>query len=168
MNRVVSGIGITPLLAMLCSLAESSGHSARRVWWVHAKRDSSHHPFAQETRRLLGQIEHAQSCVVYSRPLPSDKLGLTHDVEGHVTTSILDQLGAPKSADFYLCGPIDFMESMSGELKTWGAAASRIHIELFGPGQSRAPAVVEPNRKKPHARKGSRETNPRSHLPKVD
>jgi ferredoxin-NADP reductase/MOSC domain-containing protein YiiM len=158
---ISAGIGITPMLAMLYSLAESKGRSRRPVWWVYAARDSKHHPFAEETRRLLDQTEEAKSCVVYSRPLPIDRLGVTHDAEGHITTSILEKLGAPKSADFYLCGPAGFMESISNKLKTWGGEAPRIHIELFGPGQSLEPAVLEANRNTPHAPAGEQGDGPK-------
>lgn len=62
--------------------------------------------------------------MVYSRPLPSDTLGLTHDAEGHITTSILEEVGAPKSADFYVCGPTGFIESISRELACWSGKQS--------------------------------------------
>ncbi len=158
---ISAGIGITPVLAMLHALASSGQHPGRQVWWVYAARNSNHHPFAEETRRLLNKMENAKSCVVYSRPLPADTLGVTHDAEGHITTSILEKLGTPESADFYLCGPTGFIESLSNQLKTWGAAAPRIHIELFGPGQSLAPAVVETSSKKPHPPEGQKTEGPK-------
>jgi ferredoxin-NADP reductase len=77
-----AGVGITPALAMLHSFAESSGNSGRPVWWVYAARDSHHHPFAEETRKLLASIPNARSCVIYSRPRPSDKLGANYDAGG--------------------------------------------------------------------------------------
>jgi len=162
-----AGVGITPVLAMLHSLAESSlrlgaagKHSGRPVWWVYAAQDSRHHPFAEEVRRLLAGMGNARSHVVYSRPLPSDTLGVHYDLAGHITTSIFDNLGVPKSADFYLCGPTGFMDAMTGALKEWGGASPRIHIELFGPGQSLAPADLETTQKKPHPPEGEPGTGP--------
>lgn len=155
---ISGGIGITPVLAMLCSLAASNEHSARRVWWVYAARDGNHHPFAEDTRKLLSQMKNVTSCVVYSRPLPGDRLGVTHDVEGHIATSVLEKLATPRSADFYVCGPTGFIDSISSDLKTWGVESSRIHIELFGPGQMLAPAVIEANRRAPHAPEGQQGT----------
>jgi ferredoxin-NADP reductase len=158
-----AGVGITPVLAMLHSLAESSGrpgaagkHSERPVWWVYAAQDSRHHPFAEETRRLLAGMGNARGHVVYSRPLPSDTLGVDYDVAGHITTSIFDNLGIPKSADFYLCGPTGFMDAITGALKEWGAASPRIHIELFGPG----PVVLDTAQKQPHLPEGEQGTGP--------
>ncbi|HJZ97778.1 MAG TPA: MOSC domain-containing protein, partial [Candidatus Solibacter sp.] len=46
-----AGIGATPVLAILHSLAEA--RSARQVLWIHAARDREHHPFAAEVRRLM-------------------------------------------------------------------------------------------------------------------
>jgi ferredoxin-NADP reductase/MOSC domain-containing protein YiiM/ferredoxin len=143
---ISAGIGITPMLAMLYATAQSP----RPVWWVYGARDSTHHPFAAETRRLLGQMAHATSCIVYSRPLPGDR----YDVEGHITTAVIEKLGAPQTADFYLCGPTAFNESLRDALIGWGVEASRIHIELFGPGQSLTPAVLDTSQRRPHAPEG--------------
>jgi ferredoxin len=52
-------------------------------------------------------------------------------------------------------------KSISDELKTWGGEAPRIHIELFGPGQSLEPAVLEANRKTPHAVGGEQGDGPK-------
>jgi ferredoxin-NADP reductase len=61
-----AGIGATPVLAMLHALAATS--STRQVLWLHAARDSQHHPFAAEVRRLMLALAHGRSYVCYSRP----------------------------------------------------------------------------------------------------
>src|SRR5262249_33568531 len=67
-----AGIGATPVLAILHSLAEA--RSARQVLWIHAARDREHHPFAAEVRRLMLALTHGRSYVCYSRPGPRDKM----------------------------------------------------------------------------------------------
>jgi len=151
---ISAGIGITPVLAMLHELAESNAQPGRPVWWIYGARDSNHHPFAEETRELLRGMKNATSCVIYSRPLPGDKIGVTHDAEGHVATAVFDELRVPQSADFYVCGPGGFLESMRGALKAWGGNARRIHVEWFGPGETLAPAVLDASRRKPHPPEG--------------
>ena len=48
-----AGIGVTPVLSMLHSLAESK--STRQVFWFYQARDRQHHPFADEVRRLIAR-----------------------------------------------------------------------------------------------------------------
>src|SRR5262249_32771067 len=49
-----AGIGATPVLAMLHSLA--AARSAREVLWLYGARDREHHPFGGEVRRLMAAL----------------------------------------------------------------------------------------------------------------
>jgi ferredoxin-NADP reductase/MOSC domain-containing protein YiiM len=98
-----AGIGATPVLAMLYALAAS--RSKRKVFWLHGARDRQHHPFAAEVRRLMLTLTHSRSYVCYSRPDPRDKVGEDFDATGHLSRSVLDDVGVAREADFYLCGP---------------------------------------------------------------
>jgi ferredoxin-NADP reductase/MOSC domain-containing protein YiiM len=151
---ISAGVGVTPMLAMLYAVAQSKQNPARPVYWIHSARDSRHHPFAEESRKLLTQMPNATSCILYTRPLPTDKLAVTHDAEGHLTTAHFDQLSVPKSADFFLCGPATFMNSISDQLKHWSASAAHIHIELFGAGESLTPGIQSTTQKPPHPPEG--------------
>jgi ferredoxin len=55
----------------------------------------------------------------------------------------LQQLGLPQTAQFYLCGPVAFLEEFMGALNSWGVPASRIHSEAFGAGASLTPGIAE-------------------------
>ena len=61
----------------------------------------------QESRRLLQGLQHCRSYIRYSRPGPQDQLGSDFDAPGHLDVAALEQLGVPRDADFYLCGPAD-------------------------------------------------------------
>src|SRR6202030_3572087 len=61
-----AGIGATPVLTLLYTLAET--RSTRQVLWLHAARDREHHPFAGEVRALMLALTHGRSYVCYSRP----------------------------------------------------------------------------------------------------
>jgi ferredoxin-NADP reductase/MOSC domain-containing protein YiiM len=126
---VSAGIGVTPLLAMLRRLVSSSN---RRVFWFHVARNSAHHPFAEQVRNLVAGLENVHSCVVYTRPEINQRLGIDYDIGGRLDVEILRKQGAPLDADFYLCGPAGFMESISEGLQNWGVAPARIHSEAFG------------------------------------
>jgi ferredoxin-NADP reductase/MOSC domain-containing protein YiiM len=136
---VSAGVGATPVLAMLESLAGSE----REVWWVHGARNRAEHAFADEARRHLLALPAARSHVRYSRPAASDVPGRDYDAEGRVTLDVLHDLGVPRVADFYLCGPRAWMRDLADGLSTWGVAPERIHAEIFGSepleGRDRAP-----------------------------
>src|SRR4029077_15573546 len=124
-----AGIGATPVLAMLYALA--AVRSARPVLWLYAARDRQHHPFATEVRRLMLALTHGRSYVCYSRPGSHDKVGEDFDAAGHLSRSVFDEVGVPREADVYVCGPTRFIADMRKALATLGVAPERIHVEIF-------------------------------------
>ena len=125
-----AGVGATPVLAMLHSLAAEK--SPRPVWWIYAARDGANHPFAKESHSLLEQLPSGRSYIVYSRPAATDQLGTGFDASGHVEVALLEKIGVPRAGEFYLCGPSSFLQSMREGLRTWGVTADRVHVEIFG------------------------------------
>jgi ferredoxin-NADP reductase/MOSC domain-containing protein YiiM len=136
-----AGVGATPVLAMLESLA--AARSRREVWWIHGARNRAEHAFADEARRHLAALPGARSHIRYSRPAASDAPGRDYDAEGRVTFEVLQDVGVPPAADYYLCGPTAWMRDLAAGLSTWGVASERIHTEIFGSkpleGAERAP-----------------------------
>jgi len=135
-----AGIGTTPVLAMLRSLASDVSH--REIWWIYGARNKAEHPFAEESRVLLRTLVNSRSHIVYSKPGLRDELGVDYDSVGHVDTTLLDRLGVVRDADFYLCGPASFLKQLTQGLKTWGADSTRIHFELFGPEAPITPGIA--------------------------
>src|SRR5262249_51783373 len=132
-----AGIGATPVLAMLYALATSN--STRQVFWVHAARDGQHHPFVAEVRRLMLALPRGRMYVCYSRPATRDKLGDYFNATGHLSRAVFDQVGFPRQADVYLCGPTRFMSDMKEVLVTLGVAPQRVHVEIFNGCESITP-----------------------------
>ena len=153
-----AGIGATPVLAMLHALA--AGESTRELFWLHAARDGEHHPFAAEVRRLILAFPHARSYVCYSKPAPSDKLGVDFDAAGHLSPARLEEPGIPREADVYLCGPNAFMTDMKGALANCGIPPSQIHLEIFNGGESQSPGVVGAITRSPHLPEGDSNGGP--------
>jgi ferredoxin-NADP reductase/MOSC domain-containing protein YiiM len=135
-----AGIGVTPVLAMLYSLAES--HATRQVFWVYQARDGVHHPFADEVRHLMRALPNARAYVCYSQPAAVDRIGEAFDAEGHLSRSTFEQIHIPRDAEVYLCGPTRFMADMKEELAAVGVARESIHVEIFNGGESTTPGVV--------------------------
>jgi ferredoxin-NADP reductase/MOSC domain-containing protein YiiM len=126
-----AGVGVTPVLAMLGALVRAA--SERGVWWVHGARSSGEHAFATEARELVARLPGARSHVRYSRPQPEDRRGIDYDDVGRIDLDALIDLDVPKDAEFYLCGPSEFLRELTGALLGWGVAAERLHREVFGP-----------------------------------
>ena len=153
-----AGIGATPVLAMLHALA--AARSTRQVLWLHGARDRQHHPFAAEVRRLMLALPHGRSYVCYSRPGSHDKMAEDFDATGHLSRSVFDEVGVPREADVYLCGPTRFMAEMKEALATLGVAPERIHVELFNGSESMTPGVVGAATRAPHLPADDADTGP--------
>jgi ferredoxin-NADP reductase/MOSC domain-containing protein YiiM/ferredoxin len=153
-----AGVGITPVLAMLYSLAAEA--SVREVWWLYGARNSLEHPFADEVRTLLGRLPNAHSCVCYSQPAPNDGPGRDFDRVGRLTPELLDALQVPAGAEFYLCGPPAFLRDHARALQERQIPAQRIHTEVFGPEQSITPGIGAEQPRQPHQPSGPVGTGP--------
>lgn len=153
-----AGIGATPVLAMLHALAAT--RSARQIFWLHAARDGQHHPFADEVRRLMLALPRGRSFVCYSRPDSRDKLGKDFDAPGHLSRPLFEDIGIPREADVYLCGPARFMADMKQALAAFGTTSERIHLELFNGGESLIPGIVGAAMRAPHPPKDATDSGP--------
>ena len=153
-----AGIGATPVLAMLHALA--AVRSTRQALWLYAARDRQHHPFVAEVRRLMLALAHSRRYVCYSRPASCDKIGEDFDAIGHLSRSVFDEVGIPREADVYLCGPTRFMADMKQALAASGVAPERIHVEIFNGSKSMTPGVVGAATRAPHVPKDDNNTGP--------
>jgi ferredoxin-NADP reductase/ferredoxin len=138
---ISAGVGITPMLAMLHAAAAMDAVAPRQVWWLHSARDQAHHSFAREADDLLVALRASHRCVIYSRPAPEDRLGQNFDRPGHLSPQLLQDIGVPRDADFYLCGPPRFLEDFQKGLVAWDIPRSRIHVEVFGPASALTPGI---------------------------
>ncbi|WP_204848302.1 MOSC and FAD-binding oxidoreductase domain-containing protein [Rhodopila globiformis] len=144
---ISAGVGVTPVLAMLHAAAAAP---PRPVWWLHAARDRAHHSFAREADDLLVTLPASRRCVAYSRPAPGDVPGQDFDRQGRLSPQLLQDIGVPQDADFYLCGPPRFLEDFQKGLAAWGISRSRIHVEVFGPAPALTPGVSSVAAALPH------------------
>jgi ferredoxin-NADP reductase len=156
-----AGIGATPVLSMLHSLAADDASVMREIWWCYGARDGREHPFAAEVRRLIAGLPHCRSFIAYSRPEVADQMGRDFDAAGHLRVETLRQLGVPKDADFYLCGPPAFLNEIIEGLKSWGVSDFRVHTEYFGAESSITPGIAAKATRAPHPPANLTGTGPR-------
>ena len=129
-----SGVGVTPMLSMLGAL--ESDRSLRSAQFIHVARNSRLHVLAQEVRGRLERNPRLSSQVFYSQPLGSDVQGTGQDADyshvGRIDRAALERVVNDWSADFYLCGPPEFMVSIQDALALRGVPAERVFSESFG------------------------------------
>jgi ferredoxin-NADP reductase len=153
-----AGIGATPVLAMLHALAAS--RSPREVWWLYGTQNAAEHPFSREARDLTAALPRVRSFVAYSRPALGDRLGDDYDAPGRLRFEVLQQLGVPRQADFYLCGPPAFLRSFTQDLRNWGVPSGRLHQEVFGPEESVTPGICKAPSQPPRPPPGAAGSGP--------
>lgn len=154
-----AGVGATPVLAMLHALANEG--SPREVWWLFGARNREDHPFAEESRNLVKTLPQGKSYIRYSRPSAQDRPGIDFDESGHIAADVLEKLGVPRNADFYLCGPSAFLRDLTAGLAASGISDDQIHAEIFGAGKAITPGISERTQRAPHFPEGPAGPGPR-------
>jgi hypothetical protein len=87
-------------------------------------------------------------------------MGEDFDATGHLSRSVFEEVGFPREADVYLCGPTRFMSDMKELLATLGVAPQRIHVEIFNGSESMTPGVVGAAMRAPHLPNDEANTGP--------
>lgn len=128
-----AGSGVTPVISLLKSALATT---PRKVRLVYANRDADSIIFRAEIDRLAAAHR--------------DRLEVVHrlDVESGFldAQATRDYVGSWLDADFYVCGPTPFMDTVESTLGELGIARDRIHVERFvslsGDGASHAPKAA--------------------------
>lgn len=122
---VSAGVGVTPMQAMLEHKAEIS--YPHPVNYLHACENQDQHSFNQRTSQLCAQYGW-QHTTWYNDKAAVESL--------NIKTGFIDFENAElplATGDFYLCGPVGFMQYAKNSLENLGVDTSRIHYEVFGP-----------------------------------
>jgi ferredoxin-NADP reductase len=150
---VSAGIGVTPVLAMLQSLAAQ--RSEREIWWIHGARSPAEYALAAEAHELISALPRSHEHVFYSgKSVRIADSGFPAET-GRLTQEKLAALGIPSDAAAYVCGPESFMTGMRQALTEIGIDLARIFTELFGALPSINPGVTGQAPRTPHAPAGA-------------
>ncbi|MGI9478056.1 MAG: pyridoxamine 5'-phosphate oxidase family protein [Hyphomicrobiaceae bacterium] len=128
---VSAGVGITPMLSILQSVAREKGD--RPVWFVHGARNGRHHPFASEVRDFASMRHNIKVHVAYTQPERDDAIGVNFDSAGRIDGTLLARLVGSVDAHYFVCGPAGFMSAIHSDLEDQNVPLDRIHTESFGP-----------------------------------
>lgn len=125
-----AGIGITPVLAMLASIAEAD--PSRPVWWLHVARTPDDYALAAEVEKLLQNLPQARSLIYLTRSTLPAAGATPGTVFGRLDLEHLRMLELPTASSAYICGPTGFISGMTEALERIGLTPTHIHSEIFG------------------------------------
>ncbi len=128
---ISAGVGQTPMLAMLDTLVQAD-HKAQ-VNWFHAAENGDVHAFADEVKTLSSALPHTTSHIWYRAPTHFDKQAQAFDSEGLMDLSKQESAFSDPATQFFLCGPVAFMQFAAKQLVELGVNKANIHYECFGP-----------------------------------
>ena len=121
-----AGVGITPLLSMLRTLADRADQ--RRLWLIVSARTESDLMLRREVEQVRARLN-LKVVEVVSAPGP----GWTGEV-GRIGHNLLSRNlpRRPHRLHYFLCGPQPMVTSVSHDLAALGVPLRRIHTERFG------------------------------------
>ena len=128
---IAAGIGITPFLSYLETLAAGDADDAPEVVLHYGSRNSDSHVFAERIRVLAKQIPTLRVIDHYSRPKPEDKEGEQSTIYGRVSARDVDDDLIRRRARFYFCGPEEMLDQLVGELVARGVPKFDVFAEKF-------------------------------------
>lgn len=126
---ISAGIGLTPLLPMLKTLAAQ--HYAAPVNWFAAYDRIETRPFAAEIANCASQLPQFNSALWLK-----ENTDTTAHHQGLMDLTDLADGSINPQGEYYLCGPYPFMQMIAKQLAGLGVEATQIHYELFGPDQA--------------------------------
>lgn len=131
-----AGVGLTCLTSILNTLV--TRQSQRPISWIHAARSTPVRAFAKHIKDIQHSRENVKVLLFNEHPTDDDVKGVNFDHEGRMDLKKLDQGETlfidDEKAQYYVCGPVEFMLGMEDALRALGVDASRIHMERFGTG----------------------------------
>ena len=132
-----AGIGITPMVAMLrhAVAEERRTRHLRPIWFFHVARSGRKRAFFDEALQAAARAppETVRLHFVLTEPGPRDLPGRDYQSLGRIGTDLLQRLMPFGGYDFYLCGPVGFVQGLYDGLRALDVPDALIHAEAFGP-----------------------------------
>ncbi|SPO02385.1 probable flavohemoglobin [Cephalotrichum gorgonifer] len=131
---ISAGVGLTPMISMLEYTSEMQ--PSRPVSFVHGAQ--SEMPFEQHIRGLKERMPRLSVNVFKSRLADASLVGVDHEYDARVdlaAVGVQDLHLDHGAAEYYICGPEQFMVEMSDYLVLKGVSMSRVKFSPFSTGE---------------------------------
>ncbi len=123
---VGAGVGVTPLLSMLATLADRGSDRECHLWL--ANREESSIVCAEELAELEARLN-LTVVHILSEPAP-DWVGERGRLDAGFVRRHLPP--KPDRATYFMCGPVGLMDTVQAECAAAGVPRDRVHAERFG------------------------------------
>ena len=131
---ISAGVGIAPVISMLNFVAETQ--PTRPVSFVHGSQREM--PFEDHVRRLKAERPNISLNIFKSRLAEADLIGVNYDYDARVDLAAVggsDLYLNHGSAEYYICGPEQFMVEMTDYLVLQGVSLGRVKFSPFSTGE---------------------------------
>lgn len=128
------GVGITPMLSMLEFIV--AHEPDRRVYFLHSSLNKAVQPMLVRLRELGKKHKNLYLSIHHSKPGIDEKAGIDYDYAGLISKDYLNSVLPMIEMDYFLCGPVGFMETMYQYLQEFSVNEENIHYEFFGEGKN--------------------------------
>ncbi len=143
---IAGGIGITPMVSFLRHIIGDTVRPRfkKPLILIHATQTSADQVFRDEVDRIQTTSEgYLSTCRFVECPSSSDRPGVTYDAARRLNADDLNAIATRhEDADYYLCGPPGFMQSVYDDLVVCGVDDTRIFAEAFGPASLRRSRTI--------------------------
>lgn len=134
---ISAGVGLTPMQSIIEQLYAAGFQQT--VLYLHACNNSDEHSFSERVSEIIdsdhGSKFRWKKHTWYAGATPAQEIESErqHFHQGFLNLNQVKNDLHIDEADYYLCGPLVFMESAKQQLLTLGVTNDRIHYEVFGP-----------------------------------
>ncbi|MEO5313510.1 FAD-binding oxidoreductase [Pseudarthrobacter sp. CC12] len=126
-----AGIGITPMAGMLSHLVKSG--SQRKVLFLHAADSPASFALRNQVTADLAALADASLTSWFLEPAGEGSSADSDAGTVHPGFMNVKDISLPSDAEYYLCGPVPFMQAVRSALVGAGVRAKDIQYEVFGP-----------------------------------
>ncbi|MGR6872895.1 NO-inducible flavohemoprotein [Pseudomonas sp. HK3] len=123
---ISAGVGLTPMQSMLETLVAKD--SKQPLFYLHACEDSAQHSF-KKRNQSLSIASRVTTFTWYNQ----EQSTLANTFNGYMDLAKIQNQLPLNTADFYICGPVSFMQFAKQQLIQLGVNKNNIHYEVFGP-----------------------------------
>ncbi|MGB4923098.1 MAG: NO-inducible flavohemoprotein, partial [Candidatus Nitrotoga sp.] len=130
---LAAGVGITPILSMLLSALDAMPD--RQIVFIHGSLNESTQAFRKVIDALAAKHSNLTVRYRYSDPAEAGVVREGSASTGFIDAKLIESFVPNRDADYYFCGPQQFMVDIYHELLAWGIPPTQVHFEFFGPRQ---------------------------------
>ena len=139
---IAGGIGITPILSMVLTLAETD---CEREGFVFCQmRNGDEFPLDSALKDAINKMPNMHLVISHSNPLDNEQQGIDYHRSGRLDIAHIREVLPANNYRYYLCGPGAMMESLVPALEAWGVPETHIFYEAFGPASINAKNSTKP------------------------